>query len=157
DSTDPLIKAFRATDHRLHFSVAMDKRAQDTGLIGLHLANRPENMYQALVPAPLAGSRLISNQTVPAYASATNVYNSHQGEVAYFLVSTGQTANGTPLFKLMRRLRLAVPNYLAVGQLISLGDELNTDAPATPPAYRIAGTEPADCEVSCKNDPVTAG
>src|SRR5262249_13622030 len=123
----------------------------------LYRTNRPENLFQALVPAPLAGSRLIGNQALLAYASGTNVFNSHQGEVAYFLVSSGQNANGTPMHKLMRRLRLAVHTYL--------GTELNTDTPtptppapyATPPYYRVAGTEPVDSEVSCKNDPVTGG
>jgi type II secretory pathway pseudopilin PulG len=82
--------------------------------------NRPENFFAASIGDPLsplllqtfgqADSRYEQPASAPGLPQPATykTYNSQWEEVAYFLVATGVNANGTNLYALYRRQRLAV-------------------------------------------------
>lgn len=151
DPADPSITSYRATDHRLHFSVDLERRAMAAPYNAGSPGFTPENFYQAFATWIPATSAFFANQEVPAYAyGQSNLFNSRQAEVTYFLKPTGESANGTPLQNLYRRMRLAVPNQPITLDPLGLGNALDANSPG---AYRVTGTEPADSEISCRNDP----
>lgn len=87
--------SFRSTDHSLHFTVKL--RGNNRG--DYFTAQIPIGSPLANVPGP-----------DHRFQDSSVVFNSQWAEVAYFLVNTGDNANGTPLFALYRRYRLAVPD-----------------------------------------------
>jgi len=98
------IHSFTANDHVLHFTVKLRGNQRPNffsttiGDANSPLLNlgQPDSRFQLNSPAPAR---------TPPY-----VYSSQWAEVAYFLYPTGQVANGTPLYALYRRQRLAVAN-----------------------------------------------
>jgi prepilin-type N-terminal cleavage/methylation domain-containing protein len=99
------IHSYLTTTAALHFTAKL--RGNDRG-----------DFYEAVVPAntPFTDPLSVLSQTYPferRYQDTANppTYSSQWAEVAVFLVPTGETTdNGTPLFSLFRRQRLAVPD-----------------------------------------------
>jgi prepilin-type N-terminal cleavage/methylation domain-containing protein len=120
------LRSYRSADHQLHFTVKLR-------------GNPDGEFFTASVPA---GSPLLTGIFGPAEAryQGGTAYRNQWAEVAYFLRPAvdannhPDTANGTPLFSLYRRQRVAVPDNGLVA-----------------PAQR-AGAAPEYLEVSCGPD-----
>lgn len=98
------VNSYTSTNHALHFTVKL--RGNDRG-----------GQFMAFVPP---GSPLLSpNLGLPeGRFQDVSAYSYQWAEVAYFLTRQGQdTANGTPLYALHRRQRLAVPDNNLVGNV----------------------------------------
>jgi prepilin-type N-terminal cleavage/methylation domain-containing protein len=105
DANNPPLPSYRSTSCVMHLAV---KRR----------GNQRQDFFSASVPplnpgpSPLlAGSTNFFNQPIDALLQDNaNTYNSQWAEVAYFLVQTGVTPNGTPLYALYRVERVVVPD-----------------------------------------------
>ena len=85
------IQSTRAFTHMMHFTVRLP-------------GNRFNELFVAAAP-------LLAGLSPPDFQDGQNFY-SQWAEVAYFLASNGQFANGQPLFTLYRRQRLLLPEAL---------------------------------------------
>jgi hypothetical protein len=126
------IASRRRTTHALAFTVKLR-------------GNRREEFFSARVPYdptdPSKSSPLLTiGQPDSRFQDAPGTYNFQWAEVAYFLVPTGQTAEGTPLFSLHRRQRLLIPDEEAF--------ELNWGSKVVPFAQYAAYTQ-----ISCMKHP----
>jgi len=92
------LASYRSTDHMLHFTVKLRGNFRSDCLFAdIPLANSPlANFGQP-------------NVTIP-YQDSNSIFTSQWAEVAWFLRQTGDNADGTPLYALYRRQRLAVPD-----------------------------------------------
>ncbi len=100
--------SFRATDHRLHFSVKLRGNSQGQFFSTPIPPGTPSQ-------SPLRNASLTTNffNQPPdgRFQSDPNVYNSPWAEVAYFLVPTGTNAgSGVPLYSLYRSQLVVVPD-----------------------------------------------
>ena len=102
--------------------------------------NQQPSFFSAKIPTPISPLFTLglpdSRFQLPKPKTATSgTFNSPWAEVAYFLYPNGQSANGTPLFALYRRQRLAIANQPAgmsksggaTSQATAVGDGLNWD------------------------------
>jgi prepilin-type N-terminal cleavage/methylation domain-containing protein len=111
------LKSYRTADHILHFTVKLR-------------GNQESEFFSAGVPA---GSPLLTNIFGPLEAryQGTGAYRYQWAEVAYFLrpsldaQNQQDTANGTPLYSLYRRQRLAVPDNVLVTPPVQAADAAN--------------------------------
>lgn len=103
---DNSIPSYRATNHRLHFTVKLR-------------GNQQEKFFSASVPAglgePFSGNQVPTNFFGQArdgrFEDNVAVFNSPWAEIAYFLAPTGTNAGtNTPLFALYRAQLAVVPD-----------------------------------------------
>jgi prepilin-type N-terminal cleavage/methylation domain-containing protein len=137
------IPARVSTDHVLHFTV---RRSGNT-FPSYFVADVSYDPWAWGTPPPYSDWALGGSPAPASRYQATGTYTSQWAEIAYFLRPNGSNANGTPLYSLYRRQRLAFA-----------GDNTKINSTTTTPAANLVGSTSclAYTDISCTPDPRVA-
>jgi len=133
------LPSYVATDHLLHMMVKLrGNNRQDYFFADISGDTTPSPLNFSGATAGAADSRYQTTAT----GTSAGIYACQIAEVAYFLRPMGDFANGTALYTLYRRQRLAVPD----------NTNLNWSSPVS---NKWLNTTAAYSEVSCKPNPLS--